>query len=370
MTIRSGPGAVEIKNEVVAEVVSARPKQGYLPALDGWRAIAIFAVIQFHDGLYQAGPLSNRWLHDWGYLGVDLFFAISGFLICSKLLEEQRKKGAISLRGFYVRRSFRIMPAAMLFLGVCALLSLANVLPKDWGGLVTSLLMVRNFWVAHAGDTPAHWYTIHYWSLSVEEHFYLLLPGLLVLVARKRQLLVTGMFAAATLLWTLAIYRFPHLQVPDVWLRTDERLCQLMLPAFFAVLLREDNVREAVMRRLQPWVAFLFIVGMRLSGLYIRTLGPLAIIIGFPLLVIATVYHPQSWTTKVLELPWLKYVGRISYSLYLWQELFFIMGHDRAGWPLAALQYAPYSYLAAFAMAVASFYLVEKPMIKAGHRFA
>ena len=370
MTILSGATAAEVKNDLIAEAAITRPKQGYLPALDGWRAIAIFAVIQFHDGLYQLGPFSNRLLHTWGYLGVDLFFAISGFLICSRLLDEQRRKGAISLRGFYIRRSFRIMPAAWLFLGVCALLSLANILPRDWGGLVASLLMVRNFWVAHAGDTPAHWYTIHFWSLSVEEHFYLLLPGLLVLLARKRQLLVTGIFAASTTLWTLAIYRYPQLQAPDVWLRTDERLCQLMVPAFFAILLTRESVRDAVMRLLRPWVAFVFVLLTSVIALRIRTIGPLAIIIGFPLVVISTVYHPQSWTTRVLEMSWLKYIGRISYSLYLWQELFFIMGHDRAGSPLSVLQYAPFSYLAAFAMAVASFYLIEKPMIKIGHKFA
>jgi peptidoglycan/LPS O-acetylase OafA/YrhL len=72
----------------------------------------------------------------------------------------------------------------------------------------------------------------------------------------------------------------------------------------------------------------------------------------------------------MLELPWLKFIGRISYSLYLWQELFFVMGHDRAGWPLSLLQYAPFSYLAAFTLAIASYYLVERPMIKIGHKLA
>lgn len=348
----------------------ARPKQGYLPSLDGWRAVAIFAVVQYHDGLYRLGPLSNRWLHGWGYFGVDLFFAISGFLICSRLLDEQRMKGSISLRGFYLRRSFRIMPAAWLFLGVYAILSLANIVPTDWGGLATSLLMVRNLWVAHAGDTPAHWYTIHFWSLSVEEHFYLLLPGLLVLLARKRQLMVTGTIAAIATLWTLCIYHFPSLEGSEVWLRTDERLCQLMVPAFFAILLTKENVRKAVLRRLRPWVTFLSLAMVGALSLYIRTLGPLVIIIGFPLIVISTVYHPSSWTTQVLELPFIKFVGRISYSLYLWQELFFLAGHQRAAWPLSVVQYAPFSYLAALALAVASYYFVERPMIQIGHRFA
>jgi peptidoglycan/LPS O-acetylase OafA/YrhL len=368
MGIVSGPIAADLEAGP-ARTEGARPKQGYLPSLDGWRAIAIFAVIQFHDGFYRFGPFSNRWLHEWGYQGVDLFFAISGFLICSRLLDEERKNGVISLRGFYIRRSFRIMPAAWLYLGVYAVLSLANVLPRDWGGVVTSFSMVRNLWIAHAGDTPSRWYTIHFWSLSVEEHFYLLLPALLVFVVRRR-LFITGTIAALATLWTLIIQRYPSLQSEAVWLRTDDRLSQLMVPAFFAILLADQRVRDAVLRWLRPWVAFAFIAVVMLIAPHIRTAGLLATIIGFPLLVISTVFHPSSWTSRALELPPLKFVGRISYSLYLWQELFFVLGHQRATGLLSVLQYAPWSYLATFTMALLSYQFVERPLIRIGHRIA
>jgi len=348
---------------------TSSPKQGYLPTLDGWRAVAILAVIQYHGGLYQAGWLSNRFVHDNGFLGVDLFFAISGFLICSRLLEESRTRGYFSLRGFYIRRCFRILPAAWSYLLVCAILSCAKIIPVDWGGILTSLLMVRNLWVGVAGDTPTHWYTIHFWSLSVEEHFYLLLPGLLV-IARGKKMAVTAAAALLTTVWTLTIVRMVHLQTPGVWLRTDERLSSLMVPAFFAVLLAGERVRGIVVRWLHPWVAVLVFCLVYVAGLSIRTLQPLEVIYGFPLLIISTIYHPLSWSGRVLELRPLRFVGHISYSLYLWQQLFFLFGHQGARWPLSLFQHFPINYIAALAVAIGSYYLLEKPCIRLGHRIA
>ena len=348
---------------------TSSPKQGYLPTLDGWRAVAILAVIQYHGDLYQAGWLSNRFVHENGFLGVDLFFAISGFLICSRLLEESRTRGYFSLGGFYIRRCFRILPAAWAYLLVCAILSCAKIIPVDWGGLIASLLTVRNLWAGVAGDTPTHWYTIHFWSLSVEEHFYLLLPGLLV-IARGKKTAVTAAAALLTTVWTLIIVRMVHLQTPGVWLRTDERLSSLMVPAFFAVLLGGERVRDIVVRWLHPWVAVLVFCLVYAVGLSVRTLQPLDVIYGFPLLIISTTYHPFSWSGRVLELGPLRFVGHISYSLYLWQQLFFLLGHQGARWPLSLFQHFPMNYVAAFSVAVGSYYLLEKPCIRLGHRIA
>jgi peptidoglycan/LPS O-acetylase OafA/YrhL len=347
----------------------SRPVQGYLPSLDGWRAIAILSVIQYHDGVYRVGSLSSQLVHDNGSLGVDLFFAISGFLICSRLLDENRKRGFISLRSFYIRRMFRIFPPALAFLAACALLSLAHIIPTDWGGLTAGLLMVRNFWVAHAGDTPANWYTIHFWSLSVEEHFYMLLPGMLVLAGRRR---LGVMFTASviTVAWTLIINHYVWLQTPAVWLRTDLRLSSLMVPAFLAVLLSEEKYRRLAIQWLHPVVALGIIAALYFASLRIRTLVPMVVVCGFPLLIISTIYHPQSWLTRILELPPMKFIGHVSYSLYLWQQLFFLMGHERAAWPLSVLQHAILSYLAALTCAVSSYYLLEKPLIRVGHKIA
>jgi peptidoglycan/LPS O-acetylase OafA/YrhL len=111
-----------------------REKVGYIPTLDGWRAIAITCILFAHSRTGVVPWLGQRvssFLSDQGHHGVDLFFAISGLLICSRLLDEEKKFGHISLRGFYVRRAFRILPPALLFLAVIAFLSLIGLIWSD-----------------------------------------------------------------------------------------------------------------------------------------------------------------------------------------------------------------------------------------------
>ena len=215
-------------------------RSGYLPSLDGWRAIAILSVICYHDRVHQFWIFSTSLIHQYGDLGVDLFFAISGVLICSRLLEEERVTGGISLKGFYIRRFFRICPPAWLYLIAYVLLSVFHLLPVDVGGVLASFLMVRNFWVGVAGDTPRTWYTIHFWSLSVEEHFYLLLPSLLIFVKRRRAVLL-GALSVAVMLWVTLVTHFTALQKTGIVLRTDMRIHALLIPAMFAVLLTRQR---------------------------------------------------------------------------------------------------------------------------------
>ena len=349
-------------------------RSGYLPSLDGWRAIAILSVICYHDQVHRFWLFSTSLIHQYGDLGVDLFFAISGVLICSRLLEEERVTGAISLKGFYIRRFFRICPPAWLYLITYLLLSLFHLLPVDVGGLLASFLMVRNFWVGVAGDVPRTWYTIHFWSLSVEEHFYLLLPSLLIFVKRRRALLL-GVLSCVVMGWVTLVTHYTHLQTMGIVLRTDMRIHALLIPAMFAVLLTRQRVRAFVTRWLHPWVAVLLFLGafILLTQTHVRLLSVASMFVipvGFPLLVISTMLHPKSVACRILEWWPLRFVGHISYSLYLWQQMFFAGGRAPASWPLSVLQIFPLNYIAAFACATASYYLIEKPLIRVGHRLA
>jgi peptidoglycan/LPS O-acetylase OafA/YrhL len=349
-------------------------KSGYLPSLDGWRTVAILSVIFFHDSIHRVGRFSNSFLHTHGDLGVDLFFAISGILICSRLLEEERITGKISLRGFYIRRIFRICPAAWTFLFTYLLLAAFHLVPMDFGGVITAFLMVRNFWVHFAGDAPNTWYTIHFWSLSVEEHFYLLLPALLVF-GKSRRVQLLGLLSCLCLIWVEVVMHFPTLRVANVWIRTDVRLHALLIPALFAVLLGRQHIRKFVIRWFRPWLVItLFvlteIIWSRVTNHVIQNAGLLIIPIGFPLIVVSTMLHPRAWVTRLLETWPMRSIGRISYSLYLWQQIFFVSGHTPARWPLSTLQVFPFNYLAAFACAIASYYVIEKPLIRVGHRLA
>jgi peptidoglycan/LPS O-acetylase OafA/YrhL len=164
-----------------------RPKKrnsSYIPGLDGWRAIAIFFVLLAHDNEHSFGILNTHRIHEFGWAGVNLFFAISGLLICSRLLEEERLKGSISLHGFYVRRIFRILPPAWLFLIAVVILESTHFIVKSGNAVPAAFLMVTNFYLSIHHAPPEALFTAHFWSLSVEEHFYLLLPAVLIFFPR------------------------------------------------------------------------------------------------------------------------------------------------------------------------------------------
>jgi peptidoglycan/LPS O-acetylase OafA/YrhL len=140
----------------------------YKPTLDGWRALSVIAVILCHDRLHSVGPFSTTWLYWYGNLGVNIFFAISGILICSRLLEEERESGAIDIPRFYVRRAFRILPAASCFLATLAVLSRLIHLPVAGPEIFASLFFVRNytFFFRHF-QAVRPFYTSHLWSLAL-----------------------------------------------------------------------------------------------------------------------------------------------------------------------------------------------------------
>src|SRR4051812_39674608 len=145
---------------------------GHLPTLDGWRGVAVLMVIVFH-ALASPYPV----FRPLGGLGVSIFFALSGLLICNRLLAEFGRGGRIDLPGFYVRRAFRILPPAFAYLAALAALGAAT--PPELG---SCLLFWRNYY------TGGGWCTGHFWSLAVEEHFYLFFPVLLAWAGPRRAL--------------------------------------------------------------------------------------------------------------------------------------------------------------------------------------
>ncbi|MBV8072845.1 MAG: acyltransferase, partial [Acidobacteriaceae bacterium] len=153
-------------------------KTEYIPTLDGWRAVAIGMVIAYHASMVPFGTVeayrsSWAYLLRFGHIGVALFFGISGFLITTLLLREEARNGRISLSKFYIRRCFRILPAYYALLGSITILGLITSRAE----LMSSLCFVRNY--IHEGAGGGSYVTGHLWSLAVEEHFYLLWPGLL-----------------------------------------------------------------------------------------------------------------------------------------------------------------------------------------------
>lgn len=351
-----------------------RAKQGYLPTLDGWRAIAILAVLLDHAVGYQFGtrhPLLFS-LTRVGQNGVSLFFAISGFLICSRLLEEEQLTGTISLRAFYVRRAARILPPAMTYLAAIALLGMLGVVAVSQWDWWASVLFFRNYLppsIIHRG-----WggYTIHFWSLAVEEHFYLLWPALLVLSGRRRAKWTAAGLACVFPVWRWWDFRhgFVESLLPGllVGTRTDVRFDGLLMGCLAALILADPKWGGVYNRylNLRTWSVCIVLYAV-LQSIYRHHYYTIWESILLGLIVSGTVVHPETWVSRSLEWGWLRWIGRLSYSLYLWQQLFLVSG---AKYPFSLLQRFPLNLLLLFAIAAFSYRMIERPWIRFGHKLA
>ena len=348
--------------------------QRYVPTLDGWRAVAVLLVLFSHAGhSYARANVEHSWFDHISTAthGVNIFFALSGLLITTRLLDEARWHGGISLRRFYVRRAFRILPAALLVLTVIALLGVAGALPVVREELYAAALFYRNYLPALLSPAAAGFYTAHDWSLAVEEHFYLFWPALLLVCGSRR-----GLWAALCIALGVAFWRRIELHHeiarwhevnPLYFVRTDLRVDAIMWGAVMALLLARPRVRLWLESNLTP-LAFVLVAAA--FGGIVHVFGTRPTIWGamlLPLLITATVLRPGSLVGRLLETPLLRWLGRLSYSLYLWELFFAFRGVPQT---LGILQTFPLNLALTFACATASYYLVERPMIRVGHRLA
>ena len=152
--------------ETKGERRDSRRTSGYLPTLDGWRTIAVCMVMLCH--MPHAGIRRGYLLTEVGAFGVDVFFAISGFLICTRLLEEERAHGRFSMGGFYLRRAFRILPASVFYLAVVGVLSLLRFFPLNWAGWWGALAFFRNYQVFPESAGFSDWPTAHFGRLGLK----------------------------------------------------------------------------------------------------------------------------------------------------------------------------------------------------------
>jgi peptidoglycan/LPS O-acetylase OafA/YrhL len=373
--VLSGIGEISVPTErnAIENSTPAKPasKSGYIRTLDGWQTIAVVGVIWYHAALTSIRPLQG--LQNFGETGVSLFFAISGILICSRLLEERRVHDGISLKGFYLRRVFRIQPAAIAYLLFLALLSVFGVLHLRWGAWTSSLLSYRNLYAATGGPVLADdRYTSHFWSLAVEEHFYLFLP-LLIVFAKRKLTVILGFIAALSLAWPPIVHHVTVLQSPAMGRRTDIVVQSLLVAAFLAVLITIPRLRTRLIALTSRGLLIFLTIGLLLlSNIFFHGYFTIQICcFGFPLSVISTVLHPENWLGRLLETRLFTTLGRMSYSLYLWQQLFFQRAeYPFAAYPLHHLQLWPWNLLALAFCAACSYYLIEKPFIRLGHKLA
>ena len=323
-----------------------------LPTFDGWRAVAILLVLIDHFSLSGPPSLVNTVL-GYGSRGVDVFFGISGFLICNRLLSEERRYGDVSIKGFYTRRAFRILPVFLMFLLVIACFP-----PVDWQAWRAALLLYRNYvW------SPTEWSTRHFWSLAVEEHFYLIMPFLFVIAGRRR---LSAFLSLATLLavWSVIDAHFQLTHVLEMRFRTDYRmpawLCGCAAAVIFAgsrPILKRIPIPEITI----PVLALVFIALEAVpKPARFAFQAPLV-----PVMLISTVLHPASWISRMLQIRPLAWIGKVSYGLYIWQQFFLTPGAH-----VLPVQRFPLNAVMLISVVAASFFWIETPLIKLAHRLS
>jgi len=366
-------------------VISSKTRRpSYIPTLDGWRAVAILLVLVDHSGdsllrptLEFAGahivssPADFQLLKELiGTAGVHLFFGLSGYLITTNLRNEEVTTGAVSLKTFYLRRLFRIQPASLAFLLVIALLGLTRCIPVNPFGWLSAALGFANL-----TSTSQTWYTGHFWSLAVEEHFYLLWPALFVALSTRR-FIGALTIACVDAIWRVTAQKYHLTLSPNFWVRTDVQLEWLMWGCFAAIA-RCHRLGLQFMQKLSaPWLSLISIplLALTIVGSFtgmdwkIQQLLESAAAATTPLLFVGTASRPDVGLGRLLEMPLVSWVGRISFSIYLWQQLFIVWSADRAP-SIRLLQLFPVSFIMAIVVGALSYYGIERPLLAVGKRY-
>ena len=354
-------------------------RSSHVASLDGLRALAVLAVMYYHSRL----PLFH-----FGWIGVDLFFVLSGFLITTLLVKEHRTTRRISLLKFWGRRFLRLMPAYWLFVGTCTVLILRGVGSIDPAGGWSARLYIASLWGYFNNYAPQNVWTYQdisgpLWSLAVEEQFYFVWPFLcaITFAVTRKPWIVAWLLVAATLVCR-------HLTTNDFVMHTMLYTRGICIIAGCAVALTLAQpmprpIAVAIRSGLFRWaIAVACLIFFAVGTHYIRKWGPddldvvhrifvpIAAAL-FSVLVALLWYGPHDRLARGLSGAPLVYIGRISYGIYLYHALFKWLVWDKYpnltesfGWSLKISMRVLAYFGGTIAFASLSYYLVERPFLK------
>ncbi|MGB7104905.1 MAG: acyltransferase [Acidimicrobiales bacterium] len=346
------------------------------PGLDGMRAFAVLAVVGDHLVIVH--------FDQGGYLGVDVFFVLSGFLITSLLLGEKSSTGRVSMRDFYVRRALRLLPAlfAVILLAVIAVLTISNLSyarPDTLGDIPAVLLFVGNWLIVlsgQAGQTGHLGILAQTWSLSVEEQFYLIWP--LTLMIAMRRLSVTRVAG-----WLLFLMGFEWIvrlllvisgvNYSRTYYSTLLHSDGLLIGAALALLASERRIpaKLANSRRI-PFVAIAIIVAMMLvgngvEGIEWAIMTPITVV-ATAIVIMAVTSGTATPLTRMLSVKPLLWIGKRSYGIYLWSATILWVLQSTNWYVAHVYDGDAVAVIITFAAAAASYSLIEHPALKLKER--
>lgn len=354
------------------------PQISRLPSLHGLRAFCVLIVIAAHLAEQQAYHLPSHpaatlfTIFLDGELAVNVFFVISGFLITTLLINEERKNGSVSIFNFFARRTLRIFPAYYALLGFYAVIQMFGLINVSGWAWITAITYTKylNWW--------KDWLTAHAWSLSIEEHFYLTWPFVFALMKRYRGAFCVALVVGIPIL-KLIVFQ-SHLLNPyysNLYLTIFFRCDAIAIGCLFALkrhwIVSLVNGKELMV----AFCALTVIVFLSASKSMIWSASPLLKNIGITLgttsglianaaisvLIICTVFFDQKSWRWLLNNQMATWLGSLSYSLYLWQQ-FYLNKSDY--W----INQFPQNLILLFMTLIFSYQLIEKPFLSLKSRFS
>jgi peptidoglycan/LPS O-acetylase OafA/YrhL len=339
----------------------------YVPSLNGLRALSIGIVVAVHCGFKNF----NTPQFPGGQFGVNIFFVLSGFLITLLLLEEEKLTNTISLKKFYVRRVLRIFPVYCILLVTYYVLQMNGVLRLSTNSWLSAIFYLKDIPVGNSYS----WETDHLWSLSVEEHFYLLWPLIFKSLRQYRVKIALAFIVLIPIIRGVLFGLNQNSEGTTVYERADALLWGCLLAIYY------QPVSIMMMRAIRKyqWAVFLPFLGLLFSvaapkvipinnsiaeGLF-RALGRAdgtITNIFICMAIVIAVNSRNSLFYKFLNTDTMNYLGKISYSLYIWQQLFFSSN-------IGGLGTFPLNIVCIFVVSIFSYHFIEKPFLAIKSRY-
>ena len=338
---------------------------GYVPSLDGLRAFSILLVVASHLGLHNILP---------GGFGVTVFFFISGFLITRLMFAEVIRTGSLKLDRFYGRRFLRLAPALLLMIAVTAVVVSTQLRQVPWQEISAALFYYANYYIYYHPDL--HLPIRAMWSLAIEEHYYLAYPFIFALLVRRPEklLMLLAALCVAVLAWRTVLILVldvpttpPDPGEPYTYLASDCRVDSILFGAMLAVCTQMDWGRALIVR-IVNWPMFVVCAIALLASFAVRSpefretarysIQSATLFVLFACCLFGRQFDLMR---RILETPMMLWVGRVSYSLYIWHlAVVSAMKWQFAGG--AGWEWALPSVPAIFAVAALSYYVVERPV--------